>query len=98
VPTLPLAALLLLTACTAHAQPNPVPVAEFKPQTCGDAPFFGVLREDKRSHIKLSLEQVTFSIVGMTPVIKVDYEKNESTLALINYKRSITGITFRCSY
>jgi hypothetical protein len=61
-------------------------------------PFFGVLREDKRSHIKLSLEPVNFSIVGMTPVIEVGYEKNESTLALINYKRSIAGITFRRSY
>jgi tetratricopeptide (TPR) repeat protein len=61
-------------------------------------PFFGVLREDKRSHIKLSLEPVNFRIAGMTPVIEVGYEKNESTLALINYKRSIAGITFRRSF
>lgn len=61
-------------------------------------PFFGVLREDKRSHLKLSLEPVNFSIAGMTPVIEVGYEKNKSTLALINYKRSIAGITLKRSY
>ena len=61
-------------------------------------PFFGVLREDKRSFIKLSLEPINFNIAGMTPVIEVGYEKNESTLALINYKRTIAGITFRRSY
>ena len=61
-------------------------------------PFFGVLREDKRSFVKLSLEPVNFSIVRMTPVIEVGYEKNESTLALVNYKRTIAGITFRRSY
>ena len=61
-------------------------------------PFFGVLREDQRSFIKLSLEPVNFNIVGMTPVIEVGYEKNESTLALSNYKRTIAGITFKRSY
>lgn len=61
-------------------------------------PFFGVLREDKRSFVKLSLEPVNFSIAGMTPIIELGYEKNESTLVLISYKRTIAGITFRRSY
>lgn len=61
-------------------------------------PFFGVLREDKRSALKLFLEPVNFSVAGMTPVVELGYEKNRSTLALINYKRAIASITFRRSY
>jgi len=49
--------------------------------------------------LKIDCRQpVNFNIAGMTPVIEVGYEKNESTLALINYKRTIAGITFRRSY
>lgn len=61
-------------------------------------PFFGVLREDKRSYIKLSVEPINFSIVGLTPILELGYEKNESTLALLNYRRTIVGVTFRRSY
>lgn len=61
-------------------------------------PFFGVLREDKRSSLKLLLEPVNFSVAGMTPVVELGYEKNRSTLALINYTRAIASITFRRSY
>jgi hypothetical protein len=61
-------------------------------------PFFGVLREDKRRYVKLLLEPVSFRVVGLTPVLELGYEKNESTLALSNYKRTIAGITFRRSY
>jgi tetratricopeptide (TPR) repeat protein len=61
-------------------------------------PFFGVLREDKRRYVKLSLEPISFRVVGLTPVLELGYEKNESTLALSNYKRTIAGVTFRRSY
>jgi hypothetical protein len=61
-------------------------------------PMFGVLREDKRNHVKLSMEPVNFTIAGLTPVLELGYEKNKSTQALINYKRTIAGLTFRRSY
>ena len=61
-------------------------------------PVFGVLREDKRYFVKLSMEPVNFGIAGFTPVVELGYEINKSTLALSNYKRTTAGLTFRRRY
>ena len=61
-------------------------------------PMFGVLREDKRNLVKLSMEPVNFSIAGFQSVVELGYENNKSTLALSNYKRTIAGLTFRRRY
>jgi hypothetical protein len=60
--------------------------------------MFGVLREDKRNLVKLSMEPVNFSIAGFQSVVELGYENNKSTLALSNYKRTIAGLTFRRRY
>jgi hypothetical protein len=61
-------------------------------------PMFGVLREDKRNLVKLSIEPVNFSMAGFQSVVELGYENNKSTLALSNYKRTIAGLTFRRRY
>jgi len=61
-------------------------------------PMFGIRREDRRQSVTLTLESSAIRLAGLTPVFEFGYEKNDSTLALINYDRTIASVTFRKTY
>ncbi len=61
-------------------------------------PLFGVVRDDKRNTIRLALEPASLRIAGLTPVVELGLEKNDSTLALSNYRRGIASVMLKRSY
>jgi hypothetical protein len=46
----------------------------------------------------LNIEPGNFKIAGLTPVIELGYEKNDSTLPLNNYNRVIASMNLKRSY
>ncbi len=61
-------------------------------------PLFEIRRKDRRRNITLNIEPSTFRIGGLTPVLELGYEKNDSTLPLSNYNRVIVSMSLKRSY
>lgn len=61
-------------------------------------PLFEIRRKDRRRNITLNIEPSTLRIGGLTPVLELGYEKNDSTLPLSNYDRLIASMSLKRSY
>lgn len=58
-------------------------------------PIFGVVRKDQRQSLNLAIDSPSFKLAGLSPVLECGYERNDSTMPLANYDRTLFSLSLR---
>ncbi len=61
-------------------------------------PVFGVIRQDKKRGVYLSLLKTDWKIYGVAPSLDIGYEVNDSNIDLYTYTRNIIGLNLKKVY